>query len=84
MKRTKHKAVPPDKLLGVLAFQFRGTRDDSARAAIAKAYSLAVAQLVEKGRWREIPSLEDQLPDDWMPEAFFDYWSLSPPRRLAR
>jgi hypothetical protein len=84
MKRTRLKTVPPDKLLGVLAMQFRGTRDDTARMGIAKSYSVAIDQLIESGKWREIPPLEDQLPDEWMPLAFFAYWSLSPPTRQVR
>jgi hypothetical protein len=83
MKHTRRKTVPPDKLLGVLAMQFRGTRDDSTRTGIAKSYSVAIDQLIESGKWREIPPLEDQLPDEWMPEAFFTYWSLRPPMRQA-
>jgi hypothetical protein len=26
------------------------------------------------GHWSEMLSPEDQLPDDWMPREFFDYW----------
>jgi hypothetical protein len=63
-------------MLGILAAQFRGTRDEAQRAAIAEAYSQTVTQLIENGNWREIPPLEDQLPDDRLPEAFFQYWGL--------
>jgi hypothetical protein len=81
MKHIRRGSVPPQELLGVLAMQFRGTRDETARTGIAKSYSVAVDKLVKSGKWREMPPLEDQLPDDWMPSAFFDYWSLSPPTR---
>jgi hypothetical protein len=78
------ETVPADKRLGVLAMQFRGTRDATSRTKIAESYSLAVAELIDSGNWPEIPPLEDQLPDDWMPPAFFDFWSLSPPKQRAR
>jgi hypothetical protein len=60
--------------LGVLALQFRGTRRDAERRAIARDYSQTVERLIRSGGWHEMPSSEDQLPDDWMPQAFFDYW----------
>ena len=81
MGHIRRKPVPPDKVLGVLAMKFRGTRDKTERTEIAKSYSVAIRQLIKSGKWREIPPLEDQLPDDWMPVAFFDHWSLSPPTR---
>jgi hypothetical protein len=59
--------------------QFRGTRNESDRATIAKAYSQAVDELIESDNWRRIPPLEDQLPDGWMPKAFFKHWSLDRP-----
>src|SRR5260370_11035466 len=84
MKSTSRETVPPEKLLSALAMQFRGTRDESARQRIAASYALAVKRLKDSGKWREIPPLEDQLPDDWMPREFFDYWSLCPPKQRAR
>jgi hypothetical protein len=85
MKPKRESKVPPAKQLCILARQFRSTREEPRRVPIANAYAKAVDQLIESGKWRQIPSLEDQLPDEWMPEAFFDYWSLSPPvRRAAR
>jgi hypothetical protein len=63
--------------------QFRGARDEAERASIARAYQEAVAELIDGKKWRQMPSLEDQLPDEWMPEAFFEHWSLSPPPRRA-
>jgi hypothetical protein len=65
----------------MLAMQFRGTRDEAKRNYIAQEYSEAVAELIESKKWQSIPPLEDQLPDEWMPEAFFSYWSLRPPMR---
>ena len=63
-----------EERLGVLAMQFRGTRCDEERRAIARDYCQTVDRLIRTGNWHEIPSLEDQLPDEWMPEAFFEYW----------
>ncbi|HTU17619.1 MAG TPA: hypothetical protein VMG10_06100 [Gemmataceae bacterium] len=60
--------------LGMLAMRFRRTRDESARRAIAAEYAREVQRLIETGRWSEAPAFEDQLPDEWMPEAFFAYW----------
>jgi hypothetical protein len=57
--------------------RFRGTRRDGDRQEIAKEYSQTVERLINSGCWHEIPSFEDQLPDDWMPKAFFEYWLRS-------
>jgi hypothetical protein len=64
--------------LGELAMKFRGTRHEAERRAIAADYSQTVERLIRSGTWREMPAPEDQLPDDWMPTAFFDYWSDRP------
>jgi hypothetical protein len=77
------KKTPPAKQLGILAMQFRGTRDEEERNSISRAYSQAVDQLIASKKWRLIPPLEDQLPDEWMPDAFFEHWSLRPPLRRA-
>jgi hypothetical protein len=85
MNPTRKRKTPPTKRLGTLAMQFRGTRDEAKRASISKEYSHLVAELIESKKWRNIPALEDQLPDEWMPRSFFEYWSLSsPPRRSGR
>ena len=60
--------------LGVLAMKFRGTRRDGERRDIAQDYSQTVERLINSSSWQEMPAVEDQLPDDWMPKAFFDYW----------
>jgi hypothetical protein len=83
MKPARQKKVPPAKQLGILAMQFRRTRDEAERDSIAKVYSQAVTQLIDGKKWRKIPPLEDQLPDEWMPAAFFDFWSLRRPMRRA-
>jgi hypothetical protein len=60
--------------LGYLAMQFRGTRNEAERRAIACDYADTVQRLIESGHWHESPAPEEQLPDDWMPKAFFEYW----------
>jgi hypothetical protein len=60
--------------LGALAMGFRGTRDEAARSVIAAEYAREVERLIESGNWSEAPPFEYQLPDEWMPEAFFAYW----------
>ena len=60
--------------LGVLAMRFRRTRDDAVRRAIAADYARDVQRLIETGNWAQAPAFEDQLPLEWMPEAFFAYW----------
>jgi hypothetical protein len=66
--------------LGALAMRFRRTRDEAARREIADEYAREVRRLIESGVWAEAPAFEDQLPDEWMPEAFFAYWSADGPR----
>ena len=72
--------IPPnvaqdEDRLGELAMKFRNTRCDAEHRSIAKDYSQTVERLIHSGKWHEMPPPEDQLPDDWMPEAFFEYWS---------
>lgn len=70
--------------LGRLAMKFRGcyhAKDrDEQRKVIAQEYERIVIELVESGVWNEIPAPEDQLTDEYMPEAFFKYWGLRWPR----
>jgi hypothetical protein len=73
-------SIPPnvaqdEERLGGLAMKFRGTRHDAERRDIAQDYSETVDRLIHCGTWHEMPPLEDQLPDDWMPRAFFEYWT---------
>ena len=75
-------SIPPsvaqdEERLGGLAMRFRGTRVEAERRDIAEDYSQTVERLIHSGRWHEVPPPEDQLPDDWMPKAFFDYWLRS-------
>ena len=43
--------------------------------AIATEYAREVQRLIDTGDWSEAPAFEDQLPLEWMPEAFFAYWT---------
>ncbi len=79
MKTKRESNVPPEKQLCILAREFRGTRDTQQRVEIARKYAHAVRQLIDSKKWRRIPPLEDQLPDECMPKAFFEHWSLTPP-----
>jgi hypothetical protein len=69
------KVAEDAERLGRLAMKFRGTRRDAERQDIARDYAQTVGRLIGSGGWHEMPAPEDQLPDDWMPEAFFQYWS---------
>lgn len=73
-----------EKTLGILARDFRATRRKRTRVSIAKRYAEVVTRLVAGGRWKRIPPLEDQLPDEWMPDEFLDYWSLGRPKGASR
>ncbi len=81
MKGTQQPAMPLDAKLGLLAMQFRSTRNAPERAKVAKAYGEVVQQLIESGQWEEMPSFEELLPVEWMPDAFFKHWSLRRPQR---
>jgi hypothetical protein len=72
----QHTIAKNEELLGVLAMQFRGTRNQAERKAIKKEYEQTVERLIKSGKWNDVPATEDQLPDDWMPHVFFEYWSL--------
>ena len=67
-------ATDVSRQLGALAMRFRGTRDETARRAIATEYTQEVQRLIETGNWSEAPAFEDMLPDEWMPRAFYAYW----------
>ncbi len=59
--------------LGMLAFRFRSA-NPTEREIISVAYAEEVDRLIATKTWNECPAMEDQLPDDFMPRAFFDYW----------
>jgi hypothetical protein len=66
--------------LGLLAAEFRGTRDEERRRQIAAEYESAVLALIESHCWHEIPPPEDELPDAFMPLAYFRHWGLADPK----
>jgi hypothetical protein len=81
MEPGRNPRIPLERRLRILAREFRGTKNE--RVTIAQIYAEAVVQLINGKKWKNIPALEDQLPDEWMPEQFFTYWSLQPPVRRA-
>jgi hypothetical protein len=79
MKRARQKQIPPETMLGILAMRFRGTRDEGERDAIAQEYAAVVTRLIESGKWKAMPTFENQLPDERLPRVFFDYWEIPYP-----
>jgi hypothetical protein len=79
MGRSEQPAIPAETKLGLLAMQFRGTRDESVRDKVTADYRRVVAGLIASGQWKEMPAFEDMLPDERMPEAFFQFWSIPCP-----
>jgi hypothetical protein len=53
--------------------RFRSSDEEDREQVIAE-YADTVRSLINSGKWNEVPGPEDQLPDDLMPEAFFEYW----------
>jgi len=62
--------------LGRLAMRFRHDRDLNERSIVADEYADEVRRLISSGKWDEIPAMEDQLPDEYMPKEFFKFWSI--------
>jgi len=79
MKRIRQKKIPLETQLGHLAMQFRSALNEAERAAVAGCYEHIVKHLIRSGEWEEMPAFEDMLPDEWMPEAFFTFWSIPSP-----
>jgi hypothetical protein len=59
--------------------RFRSTRDDAERDKVAAGYEHVVDQLIASGKWEEMPTFEDMLPDERMPRAFFEFWEIPVP-----
>ena len=76
MRQSRRPKIPLETQLGLLAIRFRGTRDESEHDKAAAEYEHVVDQLIASGQWEEMPTFEDMLPDDRMPEAFFKFWSI--------
>ncbi|GEM_PF-5267232 len=79
MRQSRRLKIPPETQLGLLAMRFRSTRDESERDKAAVEYEHVVDKLIASGKWEEIPTFEDMLPDERMPEAFFKFWSIPAP-----
>ena len=63
-----------EQKLGRLALEFRRSRDTETRQSIVDQYEKAVKDLISTGTWDRVPPPEDQLPDEVMPQTFFEYW----------
>jgi hypothetical protein len=79
MRRSQQPEIPPETKLGLLAMQFRSTKDKSKRQKIMSEYENIVNQLIKNKAWDEMPGFEDMLPDEYMPERFFQYWKIPCP-----
>lgn len=75
MKQFPFPPLSDAEHLGTLAMRFRSNRDPEARRAVARKCADTVQRLIDSGTWDEAPSPEDELPDAWMPAAYFEYWS---------
>jgi hypothetical protein len=76
----------PARQLGALAMRFRRTRDEAVGRAIAAEYAWEVQRLIDTEDWSQALAFEDNLSDEWMPEAFFAYWcrdAAPDPRRTS-
>ena len=65
--------------LSLLAMQFRSASDEAKRGQVAAEYERLVDKLIARGHWEEMPTFEDMLPDERMPQAFFEFWSIPAP-----
>jgi hypothetical protein len=79
MRQTRRPNVPPETQLGLLAMRFRSAPDELERDKAAAEYEHVVDKLIASGKWEEMPTFEDMLPDERMPEAFFKFWSIPAP-----
>jgi hypothetical protein len=79
MKRARQEQVSPETMLSILAMRFRSTRDEREKDAITQEYAAIVTRLIESGKWKVMPTFENQLPDERLPRAFFDYWEIPCP-----
>jgi hypothetical protein len=65
-----------NKNLGYLAMKFRSYDNSQDRFIAALEYEKEVNRLVTLRNWKEIPTPEERLPDQWMPLSFYRYWKL--------
>jgi hypothetical protein len=70
MSRSKQKAMSLEQQLGVLAMQFRGTRDEPERTRITEEYASVVEQLIATGFCHARPLAKKKTcrnVSDWRP-----------------
>lgn len=67
--------------LALLAMEFRGNKDEESRKSVTAKYAKVVSQLVKSGKWKYMPTMEEQLPDEYLPDEFFTYWELTNPKQ---
>jgi hypothetical protein len=79
MRRSRQPKIPLETQLGLLAMRFRSTRDETERDKVVAQYAQVVDSLIASRKWKEMPAFEDMLPDEWMPKAFFKFWSIPAP-----
>ena len=79
MRQSQQPKISMESQLGLLAMQFRRTRDEAERDKVAAEYEQVVNKLIASGKWMEMPGFEDMLPDERMPKAFFKFWSIPVP-----
>lgn len=60
--------------LGRLADRFRHAKSKREKTAIAKVYAMAVKDLIIEGGWTDVPTPADELPAEYMPPEYADYW----------
>lgn len=65
-----------NKNLGNLAARFRGYDNSQDRFIAALEYEKEVNRLVATRAWKEKPTTEEMLPDQWMPLSFYRHWKL--------
>jgi hypothetical protein len=80
-KQSRQPKISLETQLGLLAMQFRSTRDESERNKVVAAYKQVVDKLIGSGKWEVMPTFEDMLPDERMPKAFFKFWSIPVPHQ---
>jgi len=56
-----------------LAFRFRGNGEP--RDYLVREYSKTVERMIRRGTWKDCPGPESQLPDEFMPRTFREFWT---------
>ncbi len=78
-KRVKKNPHPPgEKALLTLVKDFWVESDIAKRNIILSEYEQIVDMLIESGAWKVKPPRECELPSNFMPQKYFDYWNSTP------